>query len=89
MLNLAFSAMSQTLVQLKRRPSMRGRVIGLYNVGQLGLRVGSGITVGFVGNVIGIHWSLALSAAVMVLFGFRILSYLGHGKRAVVAVSAG
>jgi hypothetical protein len=41
---------------------MRGRVIGLYQMSSLGMRAFSGITIGIVGNYIGIHWSLALSA---------------------------
>ena len=71
-----------------RRPSARPRDRPV-TTWPAGLRAGSGLTIGLVGSLIGIHWSLGLSAAVMVLFGFRILSYLGHGKRAVVAVSAG
>ena len=31
----------------------------------LGLRAFSGVTVGLLGSLIGIHWSLALSAAVL------------------------
>jgi hypothetical protein len=41
---------------------MRGRVIGLFNMASLGLRAFSGISVGLLGSLIGIHWSLALSA---------------------------
>jgi MFS family permease len=59
---LAFSAMAQTLVQLHAPPEMRGRVIGLYAMSSLGLRAFAGVTVGLLGSLIGIHWSLALSA---------------------------
>jgi MFS family permease len=61
-LNLAYSAMSQTLVQLHAPAALRGRLIGLYNTANNGMRAFSGVTVGLVGSVIGIHWSLALSA---------------------------
>jgi MFS family permease len=61
-LNLAYSAMSQTLVQLHAPAALRGRLIGLYNTANNGMRALSGVTVGLVGSVIGIHWSLALSA---------------------------
>jgi MFS family permease len=61
-LNLAFSAMSQTLVQLHAPAQLRGRLIGLYNTANNGMRAFSGVTVGLVGSLIGIHWSLALSA---------------------------
>ena len=94
-LNLAFSAMSQTLVQLEAPPEYRGRVIGLYQLAQLGLRVGSGVTIGVFGGLgffgfppIGIHWSLAVSAALMLLFAFRILNYLGVPRRVPATVAA-
>ncbi|WP_445491941.1 MFS transporter [Rhodopseudomonas sp. RCAM05734] len=61
-LELSFSAMAQSLVQLNAPMEMRGRVIGLFNMASLGLRAFSGISVGLVGSLIGIHWSLALSA---------------------------
>jgi MFS family permease len=61
-LNLAFSAMSQTLVQLHAPADLRGRLIGLYNTANNGMRAFSGVTVGLVGSLIGVHWSLALSA---------------------------
>jgi MFS family permease len=62
---LAFNAMAQTLVQLNAPVDMRGRVLGLFNMASLGLRAFSGVTVGLVGSLIGVHWSLALAAAVM------------------------
>jgi hypothetical protein len=62
---LSFNAMAQTLVQLNAPPDMRGRVIGLFNMASLGLRAFSGVTVGLAGSLIGIHWSLALSALVI------------------------
>ncbi len=66
-LDLSFNAMTRTLVQLHTPPSMRGRAIGLFNVGSLGCRTFSGITVGFGGGLIGIHWSLGLSALALLL----------------------
>ena len=64
-LELSFSAMTQTLVQLNAPPDMRGRVIGLFNMSALGLRAFSGVFVGLAGSLIGIHTSLALSALVL------------------------
>src|SRR5690349_12487277 len=64
-LELSFFAMAQTLVQLNAPPALRGRVIGLFVMSALGLRAFSGVTVGLGGSVIGIHWSLALSAAAL------------------------
>jgi len=64
-LELAFFAMAQTLVQVSAPPQVRGRVIGLFVMSALGLRAFSGVTVGLGGSLIGIHWSLALSAAAL------------------------
>ncbi|HEX3939400.1 MAG TPA: MFS transporter [Xanthobacteraceae bacterium] len=61
-LELSFNAMAQTLVQVHAPLDMRGRVIGLFNMASLGLRAFSGVSVGLVGSLIGVHWSLALSA---------------------------
>src|SRR6195952_5570621 len=61
-LELSFNAMAQSLVQLNAPPDKRGRVIGLFNMASLGLRAFSGISVGLLGSLIGVHWSLALSA---------------------------
>ncbi len=65
--NLAFTSIAQTLVQTLAPPRVRGRVLGLFNTAVLGLRAGSGVTVGVVGALINVHWSLALSAAAVVL----------------------
>jgi MFS family permease len=62
---LSFNSMAQTLVQLHAPAAIRGRVIGLYSMSALGLRTVSGFTVGIIGSWLGIHWSLALSAAVL------------------------
>ena len=76
-LNLTFSSMAQTIVQLRSPAALRGRVIGLYSMASMGFKAFSGLTVGVVGGLIGVHWSLALSAMVLmtitlVLFAFAI-----------------
>jgi len=71
--HLAFLSMAQTLVQLQAPPQLRGRLIGLFNTSNAGLRAFSGVTVGVVGGMIGIHWSLAISA--MVLLAVTIALY--------------
>jgi MFS family permease len=76
-LELAFSSMAQTLVQLAAPDTMRGRVIGLFHMSSAGMRAFSGVSIGLVGSLIGIHWSLALSsmcllAVIAVLFGFAV-----------------
>jgi MFS family permease len=66
-LNLAFGAMSQTLVQLHAPAEIRGRVIGLYGTSFNGMRAFSGLTVGMGGSLVGVHWSLAISAVVLAI----------------------
>src|SRR5262249_61257773 len=69
----AFSSIAQTLVQTLAPPRVRGSVVGLFNTAILGLRAGSGLTVGVLGALINVHWSLALSAAVVVLIAAGLL----------------
>ena len=76
---LSFNAMAQTLVQLDAPADMRGRAIGVFNMFAAGMRTFSGITVGLVGASIGIHWSLAASAAVLfVVIGTLLRAGLGR-----------
>ena len=72
-LNIAFTSMAQALVQVLAPPRLRGRVVGLFNTAMLGLRAGSGLTVGVLGAAIGIEWSLALSATAVVLVALALL----------------
>ena len=65
---LSFNTMAQALVQINAPADIRGRVVGLFNMAGLGMRAFSGITVGLVGSLIGIHWSLGVSAAVLLAF---------------------
>ncbi len=74
-LNLAYSSMSQTLVQLQAPPHLRGRLIGLYNLANNGMRAFSGLSVGVLGAVIGIHWSLALSSVVLLMVTMILLAF--------------
>ena len=65
--NIAFTSMAQALVQILAPPGLRGRVVGLFNTSMLGLRAGSGVTIGVLGALIGVEWSLALSAGAVVV----------------------
>jgi MFS family permease len=78
---LSFSAMAQTLVQLHAPADIRGRVIGLYIVSSLGLRAFSGVTVGLGGAVFGIHRSLALSAAGLLIVTVALTIYTTRANR--------
>jgi MFS family permease len=71
--NIAFTSMAQTIIQLLAPPHLRGSMVGLFNTSMLGLRVGSGVTVGVLGAVIGVQWSLTLSASAVVLVALGLL----------------
>jgi len=72
-LELSFNAMAQSLVQLDAPLDKRGRVIGLFNMASLGLRAFSGVSVGLIGSLIGVHWSLALSAVATMVVASGLL----------------
>jgi MFS family permease len=73
---LSFSSMTQTIVQLQAPSEMRGRVLGLFNMSSSGLRAFSGVTVGLVGSVLGVHVSLALAAGAFMLVALVLLARL-------------
>jgi hypothetical protein len=50
-------------------------VIGLYQMSSLGMRAFSGVTIGIVGSLIGIHWSLALSAMALLAAVTGLLAF--------------
>jgi MFS family permease len=80
LLNLAFLSMAQTLVQLQAPARLRGRLIGLFNTSNNGLRAFSGVTVGVVGGLIGVHWSLAISAMVLLAVTIALFAFVIPGR---------
>ena len=85
---LSFSSMAQTLVQLHAPTEIRGRVLGLFNMSSLGLRAFSGITVGLVGSITTVHWSLGASAASFIAVMGFLLWRLREGASSSTAESA-
>ena len=84
-LQLSFNAMAQTLVQLHAPTHIRGRVIGLYSMASLGLRAFSGVTVGILGALIGVHWSLALSAVALLAITMGLFAFAMWATRSAAA----
>jgi len=78
---LSFSAMAQTIVQLKAPAAQRGGIVGLFVSASLGLRTFSGVSVGLGGVLVGIHYSLALSAAALLLCVGSIARWLRSAPR--------
>jgi len=84
MFNIAFQSMSQTLVQLLAPSQIRGRVVGLFTTAMMGLRAGSGFTVGLLGTFIGVRYSLAVSSFAVVAVSFGLLfGVLRQARQAV------
>ena len=74
--------MTQTLVQINAPADMRGRVIGVYIMSSLGLRTFSGVSVGLLGVTLGIHHSLALSAAaLLVVYAAMLAARIVYSRR--------
>jgi MFS family permease len=86
--NLTSQSTAQTLVQLLAPAEKRGRIVGVYTMFSNGLRAGSGLSIGLLGGVIGIHWSLGFSAltlAVLVVVLLWNASRLDAAARVNVA----
>lgn len=74
-LNLAFYSIAQTIVQLEAPVNLRGRLIGLFSMSAYGLRAFSGLTVGVLGGLIGVHWSLALSSLILLAVTIALFAF--------------
>jgi len=61
--------------------ALRGRLIGLFSMSAYGLRAFSGLTVGVVGGLIGIHWSLALSSMILLAVTVILLAFASREQR--------
>jgi MFS family permease len=76
-LELAMNAMAQALVQLNAPSDLRGHVIGVFGMAASGLRFVSGITVGLLGGLVGVHASLSSAAAAL----FIVIAVLSIWQR--------
>jgi MFS family permease len=81
-LNLSFYSIAQTIVQLEAPVNLRGRLIGLFSMSAYGLRAFSGLTVGVVGGLIGVHWSLALSSMLLLAVTIALFAFASQKESA-------
>ena len=79
--SITFTSMAQTLVQILAPVGLRGTVVGLFNTAMLGLRAGSGLTVGVLGAFIGIRLSLELSSLMVVLTAIALFGFDARARR--------
>lgn len=79
--SITFTSMAQTLVQMLAPAGMRGTVVGLFITAMLGLRAGSGLTVGVLGAYIGIQRSLALSSLMVVFTAMALFAFNARTRR--------
>jgi MFS family permease len=83
--NIASMSITQSIVQLEAPADNRGRVYGVYGVFASGLRTGNGITLGVLGALMGIPYSIALCAAVLVIGTVVAGLFARSGHRGVAA----
>jgi len=81
-LNLAFYSSAQTIVQILAPAHLRGRLVGLFTMSAMGLRAFSGVTVGVMGALIGVHRSLAFSAIVLFAVTIGLFAFAAVPARA-------
>jgi MFS family permease len=81
-LNLSFYSIAQTIVQLEAPLNLRGRLIGLFSMSAYGLRAFSGLTVGVLGGLIGVHWSLALSSLILLAVTITLFAFAAQKRGA-------
>jgi MFS family permease len=68
--SVSFTALTNTILQTKSAPRMRGRVMALWAMAFMGTTVFGGPAIGWIGQNVGPRWSLALGAAASVAAGF-------------------
>jgi MFS family permease len=68
--SVAFTALTNTILQTVSAPRMRGRVMALWAMAFMGTTVFGGPAIGWIGQNVGPQWSLAVGAAASIGAGF-------------------
>ncbi len=69
MFSIAFTSLTNTILQMEAAPTMRGRVMSLWTVGFLGSTVLGAPIVGWIGATAGPRWSVAVGGAAALVAG--------------------
>jgi hypothetical protein len=85
--NLVSTSTAQTIVQLAAPAGIRGRVIGLYGMSAMGLRAGSGLTIGILGTLFGVQPAVAVSALLLCAVAVAMLLFVRVRAAGAGAVS--
>lgn len=80
--NMASTSIGQSIVQLQATPAQRGTTFGAYGMFSSGLRVGNGITLGILGALVGIPFSMAVCSVVLVV-GTLFIWFYARGAKPV------
>ena len=87
---IAFTSLAQTLVQVLAPANLRGTLVGVFNTAMLGLRAGSGLTIGVLGAFIGVRRSLEISAlAVLAIAVVLFVRDARNGRTAALTPERG
>jgi MFS family permease len=81
--SITFNALAKTTLQLAAKPTMRGRVMGLWALAWIGSTPIGGPIVGWVGQVAGARWSLVIGGAATLACGILALPALSRIDRRV------
>jgi MFS family permease len=74
--SITFNSMAKTVLQLAAKPTMRGRVMGLWGLAWLGSTPIGGFIVGWIGQDAGARWSLVAGGLPTLLCGLLVLPAL-------------
>ena len=79
--NLAATAIGQALVQLRAPEDQRGRVVGVYSMIGSGMRTGNGITLAWLGALVGVSGAVAVGGIALVAGALLIAALIALQTR--------
>lgn len=80
--SIAFTSLTNTILQMEAEPTMRGRVMSLWTVGFLGSTVLGAPVIGWIGQTAGTRWSLVAGGVAALLASAVGVSAIRLGRHA-------